>query len=226
MFKIAIFADLHTNYPALKSILNEIDKIGVDRIINLGDAIALGPHPNPCLETLYEKNIESVMGNHEEFLVKKLSKANKPKGVSECEVEHHDWTKNQLTSESLRSIEEWNYSIENLFDSLKIIFLHSPYILQDNGFTRFFYSRNMKDEIEKGFEKFNSDVYCFGHTHDFLDMQSGKRYINPGSVGCHPYRYAQFSIIELEKRRLKVHHHQVAYDKDSVINDMIKVECT
>ena len=50
--KLAIFTDLHANFPALEAALLAIDKLGYDLIVHTGDAIAIGPHPAECLERL------------------------------------------------------------------------------------------------------------------------------------------------------------------------------
>ena len=40
--KIAILSDIHGNLPALEAVLAEIDREGVDQIINVGDTLG-GP---------------------------------------------------------------------------------------------------------------------------------------------------------------------------------------
>jgi predicted phosphodiesterase len=66
--KIAVFTDLHANYPALKAFLQHIEGDEYDKIIHLGDAIAIGPNPRECMETLVDiANIHFVMGNHDDW---------------------------------------------------------------------------------------------------------------------------------------------------------------
>ena len=63
--KIAVFSDIHGNLPALRSILCDIKKENVDRIICLGDVIGLGSNPKECLDLIIDNNIEMMLGNHE-----------------------------------------------------------------------------------------------------------------------------------------------------------------
>lgn len=41
--KIAVFTDIHGNYPALKTIMEDINKTKFDEVIFLGDSIGIGP---------------------------------------------------------------------------------------------------------------------------------------------------------------------------------------
>jgi predicted phosphodiesterase len=49
--RVAVLADVHANLPALEAVLAEVDAVGVDRIVLLGD-IALGPMPGETLDLL------------------------------------------------------------------------------------------------------------------------------------------------------------------------------
>ena len=67
--KIAIISDIHGNKEALEQILAEIDKIGIDDIISLGDHIGYGPEPERVIEHIRQRNIFAVQGNHELALI-------------------------------------------------------------------------------------------------------------------------------------------------------------
>jgi len=46
---IAILSDIHGNRPALEAVLAEMEKLGVRRMVLLGDVVGYGPFPNDCL---------------------------------------------------------------------------------------------------------------------------------------------------------------------------------
>jgi len=51
MMKIGVIADIHGNAPALKAVLNELDKMGdIKHIYCLGDMIGIGPDTNEVLK--------------------------------------------------------------------------------------------------------------------------------------------------------------------------------
>ncbi len=67
--RLAVIADIHANYTALQAVLADIDQQGVDEIINLGDFIDYGPRPEDVTRRLIERNIPSIIGNHEAAVI-------------------------------------------------------------------------------------------------------------------------------------------------------------
>ena len=48
--KIGIITDVHSNIIALNTVLNEFEKIKVDKIICCGDVIGIGPNPEETIQ--------------------------------------------------------------------------------------------------------------------------------------------------------------------------------
>src|SRR5580704_5279394 len=69
MTRIALISDIHANEVALRAVLAEIRRTGVDQVICLGDVATLGPRPNVVIEILGELGCRCIMGNHDEFLL-------------------------------------------------------------------------------------------------------------------------------------------------------------
>lgn len=67
--RIAVLSDVHGNLEALRSVLADMDALGLARIVNLGDMVGYGPEPDACVKLLRERGAESVLGNHELGLV-------------------------------------------------------------------------------------------------------------------------------------------------------------
>ena len=63
--KFAVISDVHGNLDALEAVLADIDGAGLKDVYSLGDNIGYGPQPEEVLHRLWEKNIPSVLGNHE-----------------------------------------------------------------------------------------------------------------------------------------------------------------
>lgn len=67
--KIAFVSDIHGNLPALQAVLAEIDRAGVDQIINCGDTLG-GPLASASTaELLMQRQIAMIAGNHERQLL-------------------------------------------------------------------------------------------------------------------------------------------------------------
>jgi predicted phosphodiesterase len=63
--RLAIISDIHGNLEAFREVLADIDQAGVDGIASLGDNIGYGPEPEEVVLLIRQRNIPSVMGNHE-----------------------------------------------------------------------------------------------------------------------------------------------------------------
>lgn len=63
--RLAVISDIHANWDALDEVLRDIDALQIDAIVDLGDNIGYGPEPNRVIQTLMERNLPSVLGNHE-----------------------------------------------------------------------------------------------------------------------------------------------------------------
>ncbi len=63
--RLAILADIHGNFQALQAVLADLDGIGVDAVVSLGDNIGYGPQPEEVVQALMAREIDSVVGNHE-----------------------------------------------------------------------------------------------------------------------------------------------------------------
>lgn len=63
--KVALLADIHANLEAFQAVLDDIDRSGADQVVSLGDNIGYGPDPNEVVSLLRDRQILSIMGNHE-----------------------------------------------------------------------------------------------------------------------------------------------------------------
>jgi len=61
----AIISDIHSNYAALKSVLEDIDQKNIKEVFCLGDIVGYGPEPRECIDLIIERQIVSIMGNHD-----------------------------------------------------------------------------------------------------------------------------------------------------------------
>ncbi len=66
--RIALLADIHANREALEAVLARVEKLGVDRLVFLGDIVGYGPDPEFCAEKAAElvaAGAFAVIGNHD-----------------------------------------------------------------------------------------------------------------------------------------------------------------
>ncbi len=67
--KLGIISDIHGDYKALVEALYRLDNIHkVDQILCAGDLVGRGPEQNRVVELVRQRNIQTVRGNHDEWL--------------------------------------------------------------------------------------------------------------------------------------------------------------
>lgn len=76
MDRIALIADIHGNLPALESVLADIDRRGIGRVMNLGDLAGKGPNGDRAIDICRERCETTVLGNWDHAVA--LSGSNSP----------------------------------------------------------------------------------------------------------------------------------------------------
>jgi predicted phosphodiesterase len=71
--KLAVIADVHSNWRALQAVAADIERWQADRVVVAGDVINRGPRPVECLDFVLSMQRECgwllVLGNHEEYVI-------------------------------------------------------------------------------------------------------------------------------------------------------------
>ncbi len=62
---LAIVSDIHSNLEALRRVLDDIERRGIETIYCLGDIMGYGPEPGECLDLVSERMTFSLCGNHD-----------------------------------------------------------------------------------------------------------------------------------------------------------------
>ena len=90
MPRAAFISDIHANLEALQAVLADIDRCGYEEIFCLGDVVGYGPDPVACTDLIRQRCRVTILGNHDEALVKGAWGFNQ---VARLAME---WTRRQL----------------------------------------------------------------------------------------------------------------------------------
>jgi predicted phosphodiesterase len=90
--RYAVVSDLHGNRQAWKAVLTDIQSLGADRILCLGDLVGYGPAPAQVLESAYQHVQHFVLGNHDAVVAGKLDAST----FNDDARRIIDWTGSQL----------------------------------------------------------------------------------------------------------------------------------
>ncbi|MEM8709894.1 MAG: metallophosphoesterase family protein [Planctomycetota bacterium] len=70
--RYAVLGDIHSNLAALEAVLEEVDRVGVDALIQVGDVVGYGASPSEVIQTLRDRDALVVKGNHDAACVGEL----------------------------------------------------------------------------------------------------------------------------------------------------------
>lgn len=164
--KLGILSDAHGNYPALRAVLEEIDRLGCDRIISLGDATGYYSQPAECLEALTARAAIQLLGNHDNYLVQGTS-CERSKTVSQLILHQRE----QMKPHHMTALN----AMKPCYDEGDMRFVHGSWGDPLDGYL---YKVSINDL--PGDQRF----YFAGHSHvQHLARFEGKTFCNPGSVG-------------------------------------------
>jgi predicted phosphodiesterase len=180
--KIGVISDIHGNCVALDSVLSDLASFTVDRTVCLGDAIQGGSQPGEVVARLRERNIPTVMGNADYWLLTDKETSQNEK-ISEKEMQVRSWSLSKLSkadNDFIRSFEPV-ISIPLGSDEKKnlVCFHGSP-----NSFDEVILPTTTDEELGKMISGYDHALLCGGHTH--LQQIRGYKtnlFFNPGSVG-------------------------------------------
>ena len=222
--KIGIITDVHSNIIALNTVLNEFEKIKVDKIICCGDVIGIGPNPEETIQALIKRKdiLLAVRGNHEQYLLKGLPKNVHDDGrtMSLEEIDNHEWTHSKLSENSKNFISKFKISNIIEIEGKKIYIVHYP--SNENGIYKKHIKKPTIKQNEEMFSEIDADIYIYGHTHTTsINNKNNKWYINSGSLGFPIIsNIANAGILEINKNEICYKQLKIEYNVNEVIKEI------
>jgi predicted phosphodiesterase len=196
---IGLISDIHGNAVALRAVLAELDAIGADEILCLGDVAGYGPQINECCELLIERGIPTLMGNHDFYLA-----FDEPCPRSRSANFCLDYQRSVVTP----AHKAWLGSNPSQLDTYPgVRFVHGGW-------------RDPMDEYlyklsASYFGELEGDLFVSGHTHvQGLWRLGEKTYCNPGSVGQPRDGDARAAFAVLQDHEISLY--RTHYDIDAV----------
>ena len=215
--KLAIFADIHGNLPALKAILDDIKAKEVDEIISLGDIVSIGPNPAECLDLIKKENVTALIGNHE---VECLTSWHKQRRYDYSE--YFKWQCSILSDENFEYMRSQKASVVRN----GVIFQH--FIIDgvvEENYPDFCYVNELVEDAPNllNFVKEMQFKNIFiGHEHHAVTKIYGdKNVFCIGSSGCLTGNNTFYKILDISEdgKILSIKNQNVEYDRQELINN-------
>jgi predicted phosphodiesterase len=214
--RVGVLADVHGNAVALRAVLDDASRYGVERWWALGDLVVFGPRPAEVLQLLSGlPSIEFVMGNTDRHVVEGTS-AFSMAGAGARGVA---WTQGVLSQAGML---DWLSGLPasqtlELSGGTRMLGIHaSPSSDDGPGID----PDSSDEQLEGLLNGCGAEVVVGGHTHLATDRIVGAiRALNPGSVGLpRRCRGAGWLVVD-DEDGLTVEQHVVPFDIDAVISD-------
>jgi predicted phosphodiesterase len=245
--KYAIISDIHGNFQALSSVLENVKKENPDGYLFLGDYFADYPYPNEVINTIKElENTHIISGNKEQYLVD-LQVHDQTKWIHD-QFKVMYWNFRELRQDNL----EYLLSLPDtksirLCGSKKVLLLHSITslikgtnldLLTSPRFSEAMEKKSFEHKeylnyinqllssdktLQKQLDAIDADIIIFGHTHlQWHTNINGKILINAGSCGL-PLDYqtsAPYTILDINDDNIQIKECRSEYDIDKLIEDV------
>ena len=224
--QLAVISDVHGNSPALRAVLDDIDGLGIELVLNLGDSLYGPLDPAGTADIIIERKIPSVLGNEDRIILERLGGEPVREEIGNPS---QGFTVSRLTEKHI----DWLWSLpQDLYVDPYLYLCHgSPvddteYLLWEVGEG----GVEMRSEakIIERLEGIEAEIILCGHDHLQAGhrLDDGRLIVDPGSVGLQAYRddepfphhmetgspHARYGILRRIGGDWEVEHRVIEYD--------------
>jgi len=219
--KIALFSDVHANFPAFEAMLQDMDSQKPDAVYCLGDLVGYHIYPNEVIDEIRRRGIATLKGNHDEKVENIISTPESLNEPGKKYAYHLIREDNREYLTTLPAHIRLEYKLNG--EKLNLVFAHGStrsideYILIDTD----------ADYVLEMLKEAESDLLFVGHSHKpyhrILEMPDGrfKHVINLGSAGkpkdgdprgCYVIVHLNEGSSSTDKNSIEIEFRRVEYD--------------
>lgn len=214
--KVGIISDIHGNHYALKEVLKDAEKKGIERVLVLGDLVGYYYRPDLVLELLSEWKYDIIKGNHEDLLEKRY------KNIIAADILKGKYGSGH--EQALKRLD--NITLQWLFKLPKhrIIVIDGITFQLNHGSPRSIDEYLYPDSPLQQLESCSSEICDFvliGHSHYAFTYQCKKSVlINCGSVGQSRQKggVAYWASVDTITKDYTIN--ETPYDTSSLLSDL------
>ncbi|HEV2138224.1 MAG TPA: metallophosphoesterase family protein [Nitrososphaerales archaeon] len=197
-------SDVHANMEALDAVLGEL--LGMD-VYCLGDLVDYGAEPNEVIETVRDRGVKGLLGNHDSAALTGDTKLFNARAAMSSK-----WTARQLTEKSREYLRGLPTELKIHFGDAEAYFAHgSP----DDRLWEYVDPKTHSNLFGHYLGKLGVQAIGLGHTHvPYVWREEPGTVFNPGSVG-QPRdgdNRASYAILSFDGREARVELRRVPYD--------------
>jgi predicted phosphodiesterase len=193
--RIALFSDIHANYPALEACLKSIEEQQPDATYCLGDLVGYNVWPNEVINEIRRRGIPTIAGNYDQGIGLMSDecgcayKAESERDMGKISISFTNSIVKPEEREYLRTLPAHiRIEFQLNSDKLNLLLVHgSPRKINE-----YLFEDRDENSMLRIMEQADADIMCFGHTHKPYyrilpnSPEENGRYrhaVNIGSVG-------------------------------------------
>ena len=249
--RYAVIADVHGNYPALKTVLRDAEAQGVDRFLFAGDYCISGPWPDACVDVIRQTPHKMVIqGNEERYFENLIGKDQSAWTDGQMQITY--WSFRQMKPENLDYLIALPSRADFTCNGVSVHMAHASQAFLGNREFELWGPMAVADKLARsdvtadtlqsamqksydgdaGFQKAASElaegVYIFGHSHMQWSYHLKGRntwFVNPGSCG-NPldgrHHSAPYTIVSIsDDGKVDVEERRCPFDTDKYIDSLM-----
>lgn len=214
--KVAVLADIHSNYHAFRACFDDAIMCGAESFIFLGDYISDLSEPQKTMNLLYEIRASyptvCLCGNRERYML-------------DCEAGNAGFIPGSKSGSLLFTFNHLRKKDLDFFRGLRIsdtieiegVRMEIAHAAMDND--RYYFDNNDGHTADI-FPQMKCDYLLTGHSHkQYIKRNSGKTIINPGSVGL-PHGDTpnpKYALLDIAEGDVSCQMREVIYDAEDAI---------
>jgi putative phosphoesterase len=222
--RVALISDIHANLVALRAVLTDIERSGVDQIVCLGDVATLGPEPQGVLAQLRELGCACIVGNHDAFVLDgSLLRSYNEAPIIAAAV---DWCRERMSEIDLDFLRSFVAELGiDLGGGTKLFLFHGT----PRSYMEDLLATTPADEVDRMLDGRTATVMAGGHTHlQMLRQHKGTLLVNTGSVGL-PFKeyvggrvptllpgHAEYAVVEAANGGVSVSLRRVPVEREAL----------
>jgi diadenosine tetraphosphatase ApaH/serine/threonine PP2A family protein phosphatase len=210
---VAIISDVHANMEALDAVLDEV--LGME-VYFLGDLVDYGPEPNEVINTVRERGVKGLLGNHDWAALTGDTKLFNARAAMSLK-----WTARQLTDKSKEYLRGLPPELRISFADSEAYFTHAS---PDDRLWEYVDPTTHSNLFEHYLGKLGVQTIGLGHTHvPYVWSEEPGTVFNPGSVG-QPRdgdNRASYATLSFDGGGARVELRRVPYDYHATASKII-----
>ena len=212
--KIGLISDIHGNLDALKAVVKDAEKSGIEVFLNAGDTVGFGIHPSQVIQALRAPMFLNIVGNVDLEILEALrfGKLRDPDEMKQLAIK-------ELSPSDVAYLQSLPNELRFEIGRTRVLLTHgSPDSVDEH-----IYPDSPEERLKEIATKAEADVIVTGHTHLQMNRSvDGVTFVNPGSVGRPISGEPKAEYALLTCTPPTVEFRRVSYDVETLAEQMRK----